>query len=99
MIPRGTADAAIHEQGRRLHDRMHVPYVKISDYKAIWAGGKWRDLCGRVKVPVMIDLAELDALWMGTEEHAREFAGGFAASGRVDASVVKGAPHCIELSY
>lgn len=90
MIPRGTADPAIYEQSRRLHNRM--PYVEIGDYKAIWAGGK-------VKVPVIIGLAELDALWVGTEEHAREFAGGFAASGRVDASVVKGAPHCIELSH
>lgn len=97
MIPRGTADPAIYEQSHKLNNRM--PCVELRDYKAIWADGKWRDLCGRVKVPVMIGLAELDALWVGTEEHVKEFAGGFAASGRVDASVVKGAPHCIELSY
>lgn len=60
-------------------------------YRLVGSGGT--DLCGRVKVPVMIGLLELDALWMGTEEHARDFAGGFAASGRVNASVVKGAPH------
>ncbi|ROV90484.1 hypothetical protein VMCG_09816 [Cytospora schulzeri] len=97
MIPEGTADPGIYEQSHRLHNRM--PYAEIGDLKAIWADGKWRDLCGRVKVPVMIGLAEIDALWMGTEGHLKEFAGGFAASAKVDASLVKRAPHCIELSY
>lgn len=97
MIPEGTADPAIYEQSGRLHESL--PYLEIRDYKAIWADGRWRELCGRVKVPVMIGLAELDVLWEGTEEHVKEFAGGFAGSERVDASVVIGAPHCIELSY
>lgn len=97
MFEKGTADPAIYGQTKRLHNRM--PYAELGDYFAVWAGDKWRKLCGAVEVPVMIGMAEKDSLWFGTEEHAREFAGGFSSSERVDASVVKGAPHCIELSY
>lgn len=97
MIPEGTTDPAIYKQSERLHNPM--PYTEIADYNSIWADDKWRSLCGKVKVPVMIGIAELDALWVGTEEHVKEFAGGFTASERVDTSLVKGAPHCIELSY
>ncbi|KUI58069.1 hypothetical protein VP1G_05372 [Cytospora mali] len=97
MIPKGTANRAIYKQSERLDNRM--PYAEIADYKAIWGDGHWKVLCGKVEMPVMIGLAEFDALWIGTEEHVKEFAGGFTASERVDASVVKGAPHCMELSY
>lgn len=97
MFSRDTVDPAIFEQTERLNHRM--PYAELGDYTAVWGGDKWRELCGGVRVPVMVGIAEKDALWAGTEEHLREFAGGFSGSERVDASVVKGAPHCIELSY
>lgn len=97
MLEKGTADPAIYNQTRRLHNRMM--YAELADYKVVWADGKWRALCGAVEVPVMVGLAEKDSLWLGTEEHLGEFAGGFSGSERVDASLVRGAPHCIELSY
>jgi pimeloyl-ACP methyl ester carboxylesterase len=97
MLEKGTVDPAIYKQTKRLHNRM--PYAERADYEATWADDKWRALCGAVEVPVMIGMAEKDALWLGTEEHVKEFAGGFSRSERVDASVVTGAPHCIELSY
>lgn len=97
MFAEGTVAPGIYKQTERLNNRL--PYAEVGDYNLIWANGKWRALCGAVEVPVMIGMAEKDALWMGTEEHVREFAGGFSSSERVDASVVKGAPHCIELSY
>lgn len=98
MFSRETVDPAIYKQTARLNHPM--PYAELGDYRAAWADGdKWRDLCGVVEAPVMVGIAEKDALWAGTEEHLREFAGGFTGSERVDASVVKGAPHCIELSY
>ncbi|KAK7704115.1 hypothetical protein SLS64_008673 [Diaporthe eres] len=97
MFDQGTVDPAIYEQTERLNNRM--PYAELGDYEAVWGGDKWRGLCGAVEVPVMIGIAERDALWSGTEEHVREFAGGFGSSERVDASLVRGAPHCIELSY
>ena len=97
MLEVGTVDPAIYKQTKRLHNPM--PFAERADYGAVWDGNKWRTHCGAVEVPVMIGMAEKDALWMGTEEHVREFAGGFSSSERVDASVVKGAPHCIELSY
>ena len=97
MLEKGTVDPAIYKQTERLHNRMM--YAELGDYDVVWAGGKWRALCGAVEVPVMIGLAERDSLWRGTEEHVREFAAGFSSSERVDASLVTGAPHCIELSY
>lgn len=97
MFEQGTVDPAIYKQSERLNNRM--PYAELGDYEAVWGGDKWRALCGAVEVPVMIGIAERDALWAGTEEHVREFAGGFGGSERVDASLIRGAPHCIELSY
>lgn len=96
MFDQETVDPAIYKQTKRLNNPM--PYAELGDYKAVWGGEKWRALCGAVELPVMIGIAEKDSLWEGTEEHVREFAGGFSGSERVDASLVKGAPHCIELS-
>lgn len=97
MFEKGTVDPAIYKQTERLNNPM--PFAELGDYKAVWDGGRWRDLCGAVEVPVMIGMAERDALWRGTQDHVDEFAGGFGGSERVDASLVRGAPHCIELSY
>lgn len=97
MLLKGTVDPAIYKQTERLNNRF--PYAELHDYLVTWAGDKWQQVCGEVGLPVMIGMAERDALWLGTEDHVREFAGWFNSSERVDASVVKGAPHCIELSY
>ncbi|KAG8157232.1 hypothetical protein KVR01_012940 [Diaporthe batatas] len=97
MIVKGTVDPAIYRQTRRLHNI--TPRREVGDYELIWNDGKWRAHCGAVELPVMIGIAEKDALWLGSEEHVKEFASGFSKSERVDASLVKGAPHCIELSY
>lgn len=97
MMEKGTVDPAIYKQTKRLHNLM--PRRERGDYEPIWNDDKWRTHCGAVEVPVMIGIAERDALWLGTEEHVKEFAGGFSKSERVDASLVRGAPHCIELSY
>ncbi|KAI3396887.1 hypothetical protein diail_11591 [Diaporthe ilicicola] len=97
MLERGLVDPAIYKQTKRLNNPM--PYRERADCYALEVDDRWRKLCGAVEVPVMIGMAERDALWLGTEDHVREFAGFFSSSERVDASVVKGAPHCIELSY
>ncbi|POS81343.1 hypothetical protein DHEL01_v200273 [Diaporthe helianthi] len=97
MIQKGTVDPAIYEQTRRLHNLL--PRRERGDYELIWHDDKWRALCGAVELPVLIGLAEKDALWVGTEQHVKEFADGFTRSERVEASLVRGAPHCIELSY
>jgi hypothetical protein len=47
----------------------------------------------------MIGLAERDQLWKGTDEHVKGFASAFSGSPRVDGSVVRGAPHNLEMSY
>lgn len=97
MIQAGTVDPAVYALTEQLDNPM--PYAEVHQYGQIWFPDGWRKLCGAVAVPVLIGMAEHDRLWMGTEEHVREFAGGFTGAERVDASVVKGAPHCIELSY
>lgn len=97
MLPAGTADPEIYALTEKLNNPM--PFAERAQYGLIWFPDRWRGLCEMVKVPVLIGMAEHDRLWMGTEEHVREFAGGFTGSQRVEASVVKEAPHCIELSY
>lgn len=97
IIPEGTADPAVYALTEKLDCPM--PYAERADYGLIWFPDGWRALCEAVRVPVLIGMAEHDRLWMGTGEHAEEFAGGFTGSERVEYSVVKEAPHCIELSF
>lgn len=97
MLPAGTADPEMYTLTEKLDNPM--PLAERAQYGLVWFPDGWRRLCERVKVPVLIGMAERDRLWMGTEEHVREFASGFTGSQRVEASVVKEAPHCIELSY
>lgn len=100
MLPAGTADPEIYKQTRRLNKPM--PAAELQSMAGIWLHDTeqdWKTFAADVKVPVMIGIAERDTLWVGTEEHVKEFAGGFTRSSRVDASLVKDAPHCLELSY
>lgn len=97
MLVPGTADPAIYALTDALDEPM--PTLERGQLAQFWFPDGWRALCGKVKAPVMVGLAERDALWMGTEEHVQEFAAGFVGSERVETSLVREAPHCIELSY
>ena len=59
----------------------------------------WREWAAGVKVPVMVAMAGDDGLWRGTQQHLEEFVGGFTGSERVDASLILGGPHNLEMSY
>lgn len=97
MLPPGTADPAIYEQSERLNKPM--PFEERAALFTVWLPARWRSWAAAVRCAVMIGVAERDALWTGTEEHVRDFAAGFSSSVRVDGSLIRGAPHCIELSY
>lgn len=97
MIPPGTADPEIYKQGERLNKPM--PFDERATLFTLWLPTRWKIWAADVKCAVMIGVAERDALWKGTEEHVKDFTAAFPNSVRVDGSLIKGAPHCIELSY
>lgn len=47
----------------------------------------------------MIGIASHDRMWSGTKEHLDDFSDCFTKSVRVDGSVIRGAPHNMEMSY
>ncbi|KAK5661071.1 hypothetical protein OQA88_10961 [Cercophora sp. LCS_1] len=97
FIPKGTCDPSIYKHTKRLN--LPVPFREVQDAWDVWLPRVRTDWAPHVRAPVMIGLAERDIYWKGTEEHAREFMAAFSASSRVDGSVVKGAPHNMEMSY
>ncbi|KAF5580141.1 hypothetical protein FPANT_9415 [Fusarium pseudoanthophilum] len=93
----GTADETIYAQSERLDHA--IPFEELAALRKSWLG-EWKDKWGvNVTVPVMIALTERDHYWDATEEHLKHFREGFPKSERVDLSVIKAAPHNIELSY
>ncbi|KAI1378042.1 hypothetical protein F4677DRAFT_414280 [Hypoxylon crocopeplum] len=96
MFRPGTVDPAIVKLTADLNRPM--PYAEVLGLGA-WRQ-TWRDRwAAHVRVPVMFALVELECFWEPTEEHLRECAAAFCASARVDASLIGGAPHCVELSH
>ncbi|KAH7486569.1 hypothetical protein FOMA001_g4829 [Fusarium oxysporum f. sp. matthiolae] len=96
LLP-GTADETVYAQSERLDHA--IPFEELAALRKSWLG-EWKEKWGvNVTVPVMIALAERDHYWVATEEHLKDFKEGFPKSERVDLSVVKAAPHNLELSY
>ncbi|KAF4417394.1 hypothetical protein FACUT_12241 [Fusarium acutatum] len=96
LLP-GTADEAVYAQSERLDHA--IPFEELAALRKSWLG-EWKEKWGvNVTVPVMITLAQRDHYWDATEEHLKDFREGFPKSERVDLSIVKAAPHNIELSY
>ncbi|KAF5679368.1 hypothetical protein FDENT_8760 [Fusarium denticulatum] len=96
LLP-GTADETVYAQSERLDHA--IPFEELAALRKSWLG-EWKDKWGvNVTAPVMIALAERDHYWDATEEHLKHFREGFPKSERVDLSIVKAAPHNIELSY
>ena len=50
-----------------------------------------------VKIPVLYALGEYDWVWKGTKENIELFIQDFTSAPRIEASVVAGAPHALEL--
>ncbi|KAH8899155.1 hypothetical protein GQ53DRAFT_742224 [Thozetella sp. PMI_491] len=95
MLPPGTADPAIYAHTERL--MRPLPPTEMTAMAA-WLP-RWRtEWAPRVRVPVMLGMADKDALWPGTDEHVRDWIAAFSGSPRVEGSVLRGAPHNLEMS-
>jgi pimeloyl-ACP methyl ester carboxylesterase len=96
MLQKGHADPSVYKYTAELNHPFHN--VEMASAVSVWFP-RWRELAASVLVPVMIAFAGDDLMWNTTEAHLQEVAGAFTHSERVDGSIVKGAPHNIEMSY
>ncbi|KAL3300069.1 Alpha beta hydrolase fold protein [Colletotrichum asianum] len=97
MFVPGGVDPAMLENTAILDRPM--PFREIVDlYSKFLATWNERYAAG-IKVPLSIGLAERDGLWFGTAKDLREYAEAFKGSKKVDANLIRGAPHNLELSY
>lgn len=97
MFRPGTVDPAILAQSERLNSP--TPFAEIESLRTGWVG-KWKEeWAASVVVPVMFGIAERDCFFESGEEHLEECVAAFRKSVRLDESILRGAPHCIELSY
>ncbi|KAL3464009.1 hypothetical protein BJX64DRAFT_276188 [Aspergillus heterothallicus] len=72
---------------------MFVPaWDRSSGYPSLH-GGEW---AAHIVAPVKFTL--VDCFWVGSEEHVRSCVEAFKKRSQVDGSLVRGAPHCLELS-
>ncbi|OTB12356.1 hypothetical protein K445DRAFT_321088 [Daldinia sp. EC12] len=96
MFRPGTVDPSVLELTERLNQPCPSAEVQsLAPWLLTWRE-RW---AAHVTVPVMYCLPELDCFFEATEDHLQECAAAFSKSTRVDTSLVKGAPHCMELSY
>ncbi|KAM0550593.1 hypothetical protein ACHAPJ_008851 [Fusarium lateritium] len=96
LLP-GTADESIYAQSERIDHAL--PYEELASLRKSWLA-EWKQKWGvNVTTPVMIGFAERDHYWDATDEHLKDFAEGLPKGKRVDLSIIRGAPHNIELSY
>ncbi|PWY83836.1 hypothetical protein BO94DRAFT_566955 [Aspergillus sclerotioniger CBS 115572] len=96
MFKPGTAAPEILDQCEQLNAACPVAELRgfaetcLPSWKEKWAA--------RVTVPVLFALVEDDPFFVATEEELGICVKAFRNSKRVDGSLVRGAPHCLELS-
>lgn len=59
----------------------------------------WRSMAAQIDVPVMYFLADMDLLWDASMERISDFTSAFLSAPRVESGILRGAGHCIELSW
>lgn len=96
MLQEGHVDLEIYKYTEELNHT--IPVEEVEAIGSAWFP-RWKEWAARVELPVMVGLASDDLGWEGTEEHLRELSGAFTGSERVDSTIVKGAPHNMEMSY
>ncbi|KAL4948659.1 hypothetical protein BDW69DRAFT_198726 [Aspergillus filifer] len=74
------------------------PTAEITRFADLWLPG-WKEWAARVSVPVMFALVDGDPFFVADESELEICVEAFRNSARVDGSLVKGAPHCMELSH
>lgn len=96
MFKPRTVAVEILQQSARLN--VPTPVAETSLFKDTWLPvwkGKW---AVDVTVPVMFALVDDDPFFVVNEQELESCLRAFQKSARVDGCLVKGAPHCIELS-
>ena len=74
------------------------PVAEITRFADLWLP-VWKEWAARVSVPVMFALVDGDPFFVSDESELGICVKAFKNSGRVDGSLVRGAPHCMELSH
>lgn len=95
MFRPGTVDENILHHSERLN--AVSPVTEMYELKQ-WLSC-WKSWASKVKTAVMLALVEDDVFFEATEKDIQVCTAAFTQSERVDGSLVRGAPHCMELSY
>ncbi|RAH77206.1 hypothetical protein BO86DRAFT_441135 [Aspergillus japonicus CBS 114.51] len=97
MFRPGTAAAEVLGLCERLNAISPLP--DLVDFPTIWLP-VWKETwASHVVVPVMFALVEDDPFFIADQSELDTCVRAFKRSARVDGSLVRGAPHCMELSY
>ncbi|PYI23184.1 hypothetical protein BO99DRAFT_224678 [Aspergillus violaceofuscus CBS 115571] len=97
MFRPGTAAAEVLGLCERLNAISPLP--DLVDFPTIWLP-VWKETwASHVVVPVMFALVEDDPFFIADQPELDTCVRAFKRSARVDGSLVRGAPHCMELSY
>lgn len=96
MFKPGTVNREVLEQSERLNAVCPLP--ETAQFAAVWLP-VWKQKWARhVSTSVMFSLVEDDPFFVATEEEIETCARAFKNSVRFDGSLLRGAPHCVELS-
>lgn len=87
--------AASTRTGSRIADAP-TPRAELLSIVGVWQQNVY-DVLGRITVPVHYRQAEFDRLWIVDQGEVDGFAKALSASSRVDAALVRGTGHCMDL--
>jgi hypothetical protein len=97
MFKPGTVAPEVLEHSRRLNAVSPLP--ETAHFAAVWLPIWKQKWAAHVSTPVMFSLVEDDPFFVATKEELEICVQAFTNSVRVDGSLLRGAPHCVELSH
>ncbi|KAF4464234.1 hypothetical protein FALBO_8939 [Fusarium albosuccineum] len=97
MFKSGTVPKEVLEQSERLNSKCPLPETAL--FAAAWLPVWKEKWAAHVTVPVMFSLVDDDPFFVADETEVETCVKAFKNSARVDESLIRGAPHCVELSY
>ncbi|OJJ38315.1 hypothetical protein ASPWEDRAFT_179879 [Aspergillus wentii DTO 134E9] len=107
LFPPEKKDAVMFKPGTTVPEVLELceclnavsPLPDISQFPAAWLPVWKEKWAAQVSVPVMFSLVDNDPFFVADEEELEICVQAFKMSARVDGSLVRGAPHCMELSH
>ncbi|KAJ5761527.1 hypothetical protein N7533_003566 [Penicillium manginii] len=97
MFKPATFDPDILGHSERLN--VAFPISEATQFAAAWLPIWKQKWAAHVSAPVMFSLVENDPFFVSTDEEIGTCVKAFKSSVRVDGSLLRGAPHCVELSH